>query len=129
MRHATFGLTLASLLLAAAAAGAPKKKPAPKPAAPIVSEEKQLSAAAERHAEEVQRCALEHALAGGAKQVEVRAKITVNSSGQVFGLEVTVTPPDEPTKTCVDKALRSAVFPRINAPLATIDRSWTFAVQ
>ncbi len=78
----------------------------------------------------VQDCAGKFALNKGSNRVEVETKVTINSSGQVVNIATTVTldkGDSAPVKECVDQLIKSIRFPIIQAPLTTIERTWTIA--
>ncbi len=120
------------LLASFAFAASPKKKkkPAPKPAANLVTEaaiKKTLDGAEEK----VGQCVLEHNPGGGWTLV-VKAKVALNSAGQLMGTTLTMTPDGptgEKTKKCIDGVLQTLSWPRSQAPLVNAEREWTFSTQ
>jgi len=81
----------------------------------------------------VQNCAGK-ALDRGANKVEVYTKVTINSKGQIVAITTTVTVDragfSENVKQCVDGLLGAIKFPPVpQAPLTTIERSWTIATS
>lgn len=81
----------------------------------------------------VQNCAGK-ALDRGANKVEVYTRVTINSKGQTVAITTTVTTDragfSESVKQCVDGLLGQIKFPAIpQAPLTTIERSWTIATS
>jgi len=81
----------------------------------------------------VQNCAGK-ALDRGANKVEVYTRVTINSRGQIVVITTTVTVDrvgfSENVKQCVDGLLGQIKFPPIpQAPLTTIERSWTIATS
>ena len=81
----------------------------------------------------VQNCAGK-ALDRGANKVEVYTKVTINSKGQIVAITTSVTVDiakfSEDVKQCVDGHLGKIHFPPIpNAPLTTIERTWTIATS
>jgi hypothetical protein len=116
-------------LLVALPAGAGKKK-AKKPGR--VPPEAALQSTLNEKRDDIQRCAIEHALAQGASRVEVTTRVTVNNRGQVLDCRVTVSVTGgdgEQVRSCVDKVIRAIHFPRFDAPLLHIERNWTIAAQ
>ncbi len=82
--------------------------------------------------DQIQQCAVDHALAVGAKQAEITTKVTINGRGQVVDSRTTVTVvggDGEKVRTCVEDVIRKIKFPRSDAPLINIERTWTVASQ
>jgi hypothetical protein len=80
----------------------------------------------------VQDCAVHKGLdvKGGPKRIEISTKVTVSGRGQVIDVrtDVKVDKGDgAPVRECVDKLIRSIKFPPCDAPIVTIERSWTIA--
>lgn len=80
----------------------------------------------------VQDCTIKHALNKSANKVVVSSKVTINNRGQVIDLRTAVTVDkgeSDPVRDCVDALIRSIQFPSSEAPLITIERTWTVANQ
>lgn len=121
LRMLGLGLCLPLLGPAGAAQAGGKKRRALPPQAI-------LSGTLNEKRDDIQRCAIVHALNQGADKVEVLTKVTINSRGQVVNSQVQVTvqgSDGEMVKSCVDQVVRSIKFPQIDAPLIHIERSWT----
>lgn len=81
---------------------------------------------------EIQECAVKYALEQGADRADITTQVTINSAGQVVDSRTTVTVEGgdgDQVKACVDKVLRAIRFPRNDAPLIHIERTWTVAAQ
>jgi hypothetical protein len=120
-------LLLLPLLWEAPAAAAKKKKKAPK-AAP----QAQMSEALNARRDEIQTCAIKHALERGATRVDIVTKVTINGRGQVLDSRTTVnvTGGDgEQVRTCVEGVIKGIKFPQSPAPLVTIERNWSVSAQ
>lgn len=66
----------------------------------------------------------------GARRVEISTKVTVSGRGQIIDVrtDVKVDVGDaKPVRDCVDALIRAIKFPPSEAPLVTIERSWTIA--
>ena len=119
------------VLLAAVAAAAPKKKVAPvKPVANLATEvaiKKTLDSAEEK----IGACVLENA--GSAPfTLVVKAKINLNSAGQLLGSTVTLAPENasaEKTRKCVDGVLQGLAWPKSTSPLVNAEREWSFSTE
>lgn len=80
----------------------------------------------------VQKCAIENALDKGAKKATVSVRVTINNTGAVVDSKVTANVIDGDgikVQSCVEALMRSTRFPAVPTPLATDERSWTFAVE
>ena len=113
-------------LLCSPAAGAKKKK---KAAAPPQA---QMSEALNAKRDEIQTCAIKHALERGAKSVDIVTKVTINGRGQVLDNRTTVNVnggDGEQVRTCVELVIKGIKFPQSSAPLVTIERNWSVSAQ
>lgn len=121
-------LLCASFVLAAP----PKKKKAVPPKAPtnLVIEaaiKKTLDGAEEK----VGACVLEHN-GPGAWTLVVKAKLTINSAGQLMGKNLTLKPEGpaaEKVKQCIGGVLDALTYPKSPAPLMNAEREWTFSTE
>lgn len=118
-------LTAAALLLAqggpAEVWAAKKKRLTPQAA---------LSAALDGRRDDIQGCALR--LAGTATAIQVVTHLTLNNQGALINSRITVTAPGgdaDGIKACVEGVVRTIKFPRSDAPLVTIDRTWDMKLQ
>src|SRR5438270_9541049 len=82
--HGLLLLVLLGPLLATPAAGAKKKK------APKAAPQAQMSEALNAKRDEIQACAIKHALERGASRVDIVTKVTINGRGQVLDSRTTV---------------------------------------
>jgi hypothetical protein len=113
-------------LLVSPAAGAKKKK---KAAAPPQA---QMSEALNAKRDEIQTCAIKHALERGAKSVDIVTKVTINGRGQVLDNRTTVNVnggDGEQVRNCVEQVIKGIKFPQSGAPLVTIERNWSVSAQ
>lgn len=122
---------MAAVLASFALAAPKKKKPAPaKPAANLVTEveiKKTLDGAEQK----VGACVLDNA-GPGAFTLVVRAKISLNSAGQLLGTTVALVPENaaaEKTRQCIDLVLQGLTWPRSPAPLINAEREWQFSAD
>jgi hypothetical protein len=130
--RSTLRLCLVFCLFATISAAAPKKKvpPPAKPATNIATEvaiKKTLDSAEEK----VGACVLEHAGPGGWTLV-VKAKLSINSAGQLLGDTVTFTPEGpaaDKTRACIDGVLKALTWPKSPAPMVNAEREWTFSTE
>lgn len=118
-------------LLASLSLAAPKKKVAPvKPASNIATEvaiKKTLDSAEEK----VGACVLADAPSGGWTLV-VKAKLSLNSAGQLMGTTVTFKPDSssaDKTGKCIDGVLKALTWPKSGAPMINAEREWTFTTE
>lgn len=106
-----------------------KKKPAPAPVAAEAELKKSLDATQAA----VGGCVVKGAEGGPKTWTQVvKLKVVVNGVGQVMTLDAKLEPENanaEQTKACVVKALQAATFPATHAPMVTVEREWTFAMQ
>jgi hypothetical protein len=126
-------LVLVVLLAASVALGAPKKKVAPakpKPVANIATEvaiKKTLDGAEGQ----VGACVLDNA--GSAPfTLVVKAKLNINSAGQLLGSTVTLAPEGasaEKTRKCIEGVLQVLTWPKSTAPLVNAEREWSFSTE
>lgn len=115
-------------LLVASVEAAPKKKKKKGAAEP----QAQMTEALNARRDEIQTCAIKHALERGAKSVDIVTKVTINGRGQVLDTRTTVnvTGGDgEQVRTCVEQVIKGIKFPASGAPLVTIERNWSVAAQ
>ncbi|MDP1827892.1 MAG: hypothetical protein Q8L48_31755 [Archangium sp.] len=126
-------LPLMVLLVASFALAAPKKKKVvvpPKSAANIATEvaiKKTLDGVEEK----VGGCVLDHA-GPAAFTLVVKAKIAINSAGQLMGTTLTTTPESpasEKTRKCIDGVLQTLAWPKSAAPMVNAEREWTFSTE
>jgi hypothetical protein len=126
-------LLLLVLLFATAAIAAPKKKKVvvpPKSAANIATEvavKKTLDGVEEK----IGGCVLENA-GPAAFTLVVKAKLAINSAGQLLGTTLTTSPESpasEKTKACIDAVLQTLAWPKSAAPLVNAEREWTFSTE
>lgn len=124
-------LLLLALVFASLAVAAPKKKKAVvKPAANIATEvaiKKALDGAEEK----VGGCVLESA-GPGAFTLVVKAKVSLNSAGQLMGSTVSLAPEGaaaEKTRKCIDAVLQGLTWPKSAAPMINAEREWTFSTE
>jgi len=123
-------LCLVSASLVFAAPPKKKKVAPPKPAANLVTEaaiKKTLDGAEEK----VGQCVLENNPGGGWTLV-VKAKVALNSAGQLMGTTLALNPDGptaEKTKKCIDAVLQTLTWPKSPAPLVNAEREWTFSTQ
>lgn len=123
---------LVLILLASVALAAPPKKkrkpPPPKPAANVLMEV-ELKKTLDGAEEKVGGCVLESA-GPGAFTLMARAKVTLNSAGQLMGTTVTLVPAETPgadkMRSCIESVLKELTWPRSSAPLINAEREWTF---
>lgn len=116
----------------APAEAAPVKGKKPGKVKPVKTSKSPLEAALSDKAPQVQDCAMKHALDKGAKRVDIKVHVTINNQGSLVDSQITVNADggdSAQVKSCVETAVRSATFPKINTPLATADKSWTLATQ
>lgn len=104
-------------------------KPKRKPKKPKVSAAGQfaLSAILQNQGDAVQDCAVKHALNRGSNSVDIKAKVTINNSGQLIDLRIDVKldkGDPAPVRECMEKLVRGLKFPKSDAPLITIERDW-----
>ncbi len=123
---------LGTCLLALVAFAAPKKKKAPPPPKPAVAEA-EIKKTLDASQPQVAACVVK-GVAGGAKtwRQVVRLKVVVNGVGQVLTLEAGLEPENAnapTTKACIEAVLQAATFPATHAPMVTVEREWTFAMQ
>lgn len=62
----------------------------------------------------------------------VKLKVVVNGVGQLMSLDTALVPENASaakTKSCIEDALKAATFPTTHAPMVTLEREWTFAMQ
>lgn len=89
-----------------------------------------LSGTLNEKRDDIQRCAIDNALNQGADKVEILTRVTINNKGQAVNSQVVVTvhgTGGDQVKGCVERVLRSIKFPKIDAPLIHIERTWTIA--
>lgn len=89
-----------------------------------------LSAALDGRRDDIQGCALR--LAGTATRIQVVTHLTLNNQGHLINSRVAVDAPGadaEGIKACVLEVLKTIKFPRSDAPLITIDRTWEMKLQ
>jgi hypothetical protein len=114
------------LLMPAEAAARRKKKPAPLPP------EAALSETLNTKRDEIQNCAVDFALKKGAQKAEITTSVTINSAGQVIDnrIKVVVEGGDgEQVKSCVEKVVHGIKFPKSDAPIINIERTWTVSAS
>ncbi len=120
------GLALSACLVFSLAVGAEAKKKKKK--GPAVTPQAALSDTLNAKRDEIQGCAVDFALNKGAKKAEVTTSVTINSAGQVIDsrIKVVIEGGDgEQVKSCVEKVVRGIKFPRTDAPMINIERTWT----
>jgi hypothetical protein len=110
-------------LLAVPGFAAGKKARAPAPQAAIKA---QLVALFARQQDAIARCVLE-AMPEGKWTVVVRAKVTLDSAGQLMALDLEVRPAAPKIAACVDGVIRALSFPKSGAPMVQFEREWTFS--
>jgi hypothetical protein len=123
-------LVLALTLAAPALAGTPpKKKVPPKPVAPEVHEA--ISKALDDAEQKVGGCILEGQGGSVVWNKVVKLSLTLDSAGKLMKAKVAFEPDDvsDSVRTCVDGVLAAVTFPKTNAPLTNIERSWTFSMR
>ena len=106
-----------------------KKTKGPPPPPPTSAEV--VKVLDERQAE-VGQCVVDGAEAGKAWTQVLKVKLTINSEGQVFALDLAMEPGNEKTevtKGCIDKALRAGAWPKSPSPLVIAEREWTFKME
>ena len=119
----------ASLVMAA-----PKKKKAPAPppkTAANIATEVAIKKALDGAEEKVGACALEHGGPGN-WTIVVRAKIALNSAGQLMGTTLTLVPEvaaAEKLRKCIDDILQGLTWPKSQAPMVNAEREWTFSTE
>ena len=127
-------LLLMVLVLASISLGAPKKKkvPAPPPVPPAsILLQVQLKKALDGAEEKVGACVLENSPAG-AFSLAAKAKITLNSAGQLMGATVSFMPEPaaaEKIRKCMEGVLQGLTWPKSPAPLVNAEREWSFEVK
>lgn len=110
---------------------APKKKKVPPPPPPAAQEE--IKKALDASQSDVSQCVIV-GIEPGLKtwsQV-VKLKVAVNGVGQVLTLDAVLVPENAnaaKTKACVEAVLRKVTWPTTHAPMVTVEREWTFAMQ
>jgi len=110
---------------------APKKKKASPPPPPVAQEE--IKRALDASQSDVSTCVIV-GIEPGLKtwsQV-VKLKVAVNGVGQVLTLDAVLVPENAnaaKTKACVEAVLRKVTWPTTHAPMVTVEREWTFAMQ
>lgn len=119
-----------SFVAAIALAGPPKKKapPAPAPVTPELHE--RISKALDEAEQKVGGCLLEGE-SGVVWTKTVKLNLSIDSAGNLVGSKVLFEPDDvsATTRKCVDDALLAVAFPKTNAPLTRIERTWTFGMR
>lgn len=118
---------LCLLALLPAAEGKPRRKKGP-----VLPPQVVLGNTLNERRDDIQRCAIDHALAKGASRADIVTMVTINSRGQVVDSRVTVniTGGDgEQVRTCVEGVLRGIKFPSFDAPLIHIERTWTVSAS
>ena len=118
-------------LLASLCLAAPKKKVAPVKPAANVATEVAIKKALDSAEEKVGACVLESAPPGGWTLV-VKAKLTLNSAGQLMGTTLTFTPESstaDKTGRCIDGVLKALKWPQSAAPMINAEREWTFSTE
>jgi hypothetical protein len=130
-RVVALGLVLGALCVETSAAA--KKSGGKKASRAAGSAQQQAGNLVMGASDGVQNCAGK-ALDRGANKVEVYTKVTINSKGQIVAITTTVTVDrvgfSENVKQCVDGLLQAIKFPPVpQAPLITIERSWTIATS
>ena len=128
-------LPLAVVLLASLAlAGPPKKKkvPAPPPkSAANLATEAGIKATLDGAQQKVGGCVLDNGPPGN-WTIVVKAKIALNSAGQLMGTTLTMVPDgptSEPTRKCIDAVLQTLTWPKAAGPMVNAEREWTFSTQ
>lgn len=126
-------LLLVLLLVSTAALAAPKKKgkkPAPPPA--NVAAEREIKKTLDAAEEKVGGCVLSNA-APGPISLKVKAKLELNSQGQLFGTTVTLAPAEgagaEPTRKCIEGVLQAMTWPKVPGPMVNAEREWSFEAK
>lgn len=122
---------LFACLLAALAVAAPKKKkPAPPKPADIATEVA-IKKALDGAEQQIGACVLDNG-APGAWTLVVRAKLMINSAGQLMGASLSMVPEGptaEKTRQCIDAVLQGLTWPRSMAPMVNAEREWTFSTD
>lgn len=118
-----FVWVLALLPLLSGGAEAKKKKKGMK-----VPPQAALSETLNARRDEIQGCAVDFALNKGAKKADIKTAVTINSAGQVIDSRITVMVEGgdgEQVKSCVEKVVKGIKFPKTDAPMINIERTWT----
>jgi hypothetical protein len=107
---------------------APKKK---KPAAPKpvdLTTELAVKAVLNDAQGQIGACVLDNS-PPGSLDLLVRAKVMINSAGQLMGATLVLVPEGptaEKTRKCIDAVLQGLTWPRSMAPMVTLEREWNF---
>jgi hypothetical protein len=128
-------LSIVALALSCVAFAAPPKKKkvaAPKATAATIATEVAIKKTLDGVEGKVGGCVLDNA-GPAAFTLEVKAKITLNSAGQLMGTTITMAPDGgvggDKTRACIDGVLKELVWPKSNAPLINAERQWTFSTE
>lgn len=124
----------AALFLLGLGAGAEAGKPKKKKGAALPPQVA-LSNTLNEKRDAIQDCAVKEALEQGAQSAHITTKVTINSRGQVVDSRVEVKlqggadalPPR--VRTCVERVLKEIKFPRSDAPLIQIERTWNVSTN
>lgn len=120
------------LLLPALASAAPKKKRVPPKPLPPSALDVGIKRALDGVEQQVGTCVLDNA-ADGDFTLVVRAKLTINSQGQLLGSSLVFVPEApfgaEKMRPCIEGVLKGLVFPRSTASVLNAEREWTFSTQ
>ncbi len=119
-------LTLAWLAFAGAP---PKRKAPPKPVSPELRE--LIAKALDDVEQQVGGCVLEGQGGSLVWTKVVKLSLTLDSAGKLMKSKVAYEPDDvsESVRKCVDAVLAATPFPKTNAPLTNIERTWTFSMR
>lgn len=113
----------------AGAAGKPKKKKGT-----ALPPQVALSNTLNEKRDAIQDCAVKEALERGAQSAHITTKVTINSRGQVVDSRVEVKLQGGEAhapgvRTCVEQVLKQIKFPRSDAPLIQIERTWNVSTN
>lgn len=121
------------VFLASVAMAAPKKKVVPVKPRPVanIATEVAIKKALDGAEAQVGSCVLDNA--GSAPfTLVVKAKLNINSAGQLLGSTVTLVPENasaEKTRKCIDGVLQGLAWPKSTSPLVNAEREWSFSTE
>ena len=120
------------LLLAAVPAPAKGKKKGKGPEGGNAEDKAKIGAILDAQADKVQDCVMNNAIARGATEVAVTARVLINDRGELLNTQIDVSAgkvDGASTKECVTKILRTVSFPppKSRAGLTDVKRTWKFA--
>ena len=126
-------LILSCVVATLAVAGGKKKAPPPPPpkTAANIATEVAIKKALDGAEQKVGGCVLDNGPAGN-WTIVVKAKIALNSAGQLMGTTLTLTPDSstaEKTRQCIDAVLQTLTWPKSQAPMVNAEREWTFSTE